>query len=141
MSPARTAIAAGLVLAAAGAAHAQNEERYQLERTEDGYVRLDTTTGQMSLCREEQGELVCRFASEQKAAGGKGGEILDRLERIEDRLTRLEAADAETGLPSEDEFERSLSYMERFMRRFMGLVQEFQDDEQPARQPPAADRT
>lgn len=137
----RMAPAAGLILIAAGAAHGQEAERYQLERTEDGYVRLDTRTGRMSICREEEGDLVCRFAREQRSGGGERGEIFDRLDEIEDRLARLEAEAAETELPSEDEFERSLSYMERFMRRFMGLVEEFEEDEEPVEQPPAQDRT
>lgn len=38
-----------------GTALAQNEERYRLERTENGYVRMDTETGTMTLCQERGG--------------------------------------------------------------------------------------
>ena len=29
-------------------------ERYRMERTEDGFVRMDQSTGQMSVCRERR---------------------------------------------------------------------------------------
>ena len=31
-------------------------------------------------------------------------------------------------LPSDEDFEKGLSYMERFMRRFMGIAKEFDDE-------------
>jgi hypothetical protein len=32
-------------------------------------------------------------------------------------------------MPSEEEFDKTLSMMERFMRRFMGVVKELEGDE------------
>ncbi len=119
-----------LALAATNGASAQ-EERYAIERTADGYVRLDTRTGQMSACAEQSGQLVCRLAVDDREALQDDIDALQaRLAAVEDRLAALEGLPA-AGLPSEDEFEQSLSYMEQFFRRFMGLVKEF-DSEQPA---------
>ena len=50
--------AAAMVLAALPAA-AEENGRYQLERGEEGFVRLDTVTGDMTLCRETASGLSC----------------------------------------------------------------------------------
>ena len=41
-------------------------DRYVLERTEDGFVRMDRQTGEMSVCREQSGSLVCRSAADDR---------------------------------------------------------------------------
>jgi hypothetical protein len=67
----------------AGGASAQ-ESRYQLERTAEGYVRLDTATGTMSLCREEGDQLICQMATEDREA------LEDRIDALADRIAALE---------------------------------------------------
>ena len=126
-----TIMFAGMVTVAAApvAALAQegNQNRFRLEKTESGFVRLDTETGALTLCRDEGGQLTCRMAADERAAYEK------ELDLLEKRVTALEGRQGTTaakpGLPSEDEIETSLSIMERFMRRFFGLVQEFQEEE------------
>ncbi len=132
-----TAATALLAAAFIVGAHAQETERYQIERTEDGYVRLDTQTGRMSICREQGTQLACRFAAEESAAYEDRIDALEaRIEQLEEQLAgRSELTETDRSLPSEDEFEQGLSYMERFMRRFFGLVQEFEREE------PMPDRT
>ena len=120
-------------------AFAQDAERYRLERTEDGYVRLDTATGVMTLCREADGRLSCAPASQREVAEDEIGALRERIQALETRLAALESRAPVAGLPPEEEFERGMGYMERFFRMFMGLVREFEGDRQaPA---PAPDRT
>lgn len=120
---------------------AQQSERYQIERTEEGYVRLDTRTGRMSLCQERNNQLVCRYATDESRAYVDDIDTLrDRVEALEQRLAALEA----DAVPSEEEFEQGLNYMERFMRRFMGIIQDFDErfgssDDEPSI--PEPDRT
>ncbi|MEM0899829.1 MAG: hypothetical protein AAGI92_07755 [Pseudomonadota bacterium] len=117
------------VLALAGAltttASAQ-EKRYTIERTDDGYVRLDTETGQMSVCEFSGDQLICKMAADDRAAYDAN------ISDLEDRVAALEQRIGEGGtssdLPSEDEFEQTMNYMERFMRRFMGIVEDFASD-------------
>lgn len=124
---------------------AQDAERYRLERTEDGYVRLDTRTGAMATCEERGGQLVCRLAADEREAYEDRIDTLDdRIEALEERVAALEAPPAPAaGLPSEDEFEQTLGYMERFFRRFMEIVtsldREFGSGEKPPA--PEPDRT
>lgn len=131
-------LAAGIFTLAATPSLSQETERFRLERTPDGYVRMDATTGAMSLCTERRGELTCR------PAGERGDDAADRIAALEDRIRALEerlaaqqpAVPPAANLPSDEEFERTLSFMERFFRRFMGLAREFENED---RTPPTAE--
>ena len=139
------ACAAALAGLAALPAAAEEAERYRLERTQDGYVRLDTTTGAMTLCREADGRLVCAPAaqgSDQETGSASEIESLrERLRLLEGRVAALESGVPVAGLPPEEEFERGIGYMERFFRMFMGLVKEFEDEPRAAPEKPAPERT
>jgi hypothetical protein len=118
------------------AAFAQDAERYQLERTENGYVRLDTQTGAMSICQERGEQLVCRLAADERDAMETDSVGLRaELDALERRVAALEEGRPAGGLPSDEELDRTLSFMERFFRTFMGLAQEWSEDE------PAPNRT
>jgi hypothetical protein len=139
---------------AASAASAAEPDRYRLEKTPDGYVRMDTRTGEMSLCQERWGELVCRMAADERTA------FQDELERLqsdmdalegrlaevkalEERVAMLEnslAARIEKTLPTEEDFNRTMSYMERFFRGFMGIVKDLESENSKPTEP-GADRT
>jgi hypothetical protein len=128
-------LGAASLLAAAllpGGAFAQDEARYQLEKTADGYVRLDKQTGDMSICREQSGQLVCRAAADDKNS------LADEIGRIDSRLAAIEKKLESTGtsgfssnndLPTEEEFEKTMGYMEKFFRRFMGIVRDLNESE------------
>nr|WP_246091680.1 hypothetical protein [Rhizobium smilacinae] len=114
----------------AGALQAQ--QRFQLQRTDKGIVRLDTETGAITVCRDENNELTCRMAPDERAA------YETELDLLEKRVTALEERLSQTPperLPSDAEVDRSLSIMERFMRSFMGIVREFTGKPDPAPQP------
>lgn len=150
----REFVLTGLVLAAASsmllggilpdAAAQEEEQRYALEKTADGYVRLDTRTGEMSICSETSGQLVCRMAVDERTAfEDEIDRVMARLQDVEKRLTALEGgapATPSAGLPSEQDFEKTLSYMERFFRRFIGVVRDLEQEE-PAAPETAPDKT
>lgn len=105
--------------------------RFALEKTDGGFVRLDRKTGALTLCQESDGTLTCRMAADERAA------YEEDLARLEKRVEALEKSLA-TGrplakgepLPSDEEVERSIGIMERFMRSFFGLVEEFKQREE-----------
>lgn len=115
--------------------------RYQFERTEQGLIRLDTQTGAVSLCAGE--------AMECRETGSPAPALSVELDRLERRIAVLEqriaAMEADRGgseaLPSEEEFDRTLGLMERFMRRFFGVIQEFNGAPEPEPAPPSPGRT
>lgn len=119
------------------------EARYQLERSGDGFARLDTETGEMSYCVEREGQLVCRLSADERSA------LLAEIDRLEAeidslgaRIAALEGKSARPpdNLPSDEEFERTLGFMERFMRRFFGIIQDF-ERQFGAPEEPVPDRT
>jgi hypothetical protein len=122
--------AAATVLAFAGPASAQDADRYRLERTENGFVRMDTRTGQMSFCEERSGQLACRPATDERTAqGDQLDEIGRRIEALEQRLMALESRpQPDASLPSEEEFEQTMSLMERFLRRFWGVAKDLEKE-------------
>lgn len=124
---------AGIAATLGTSAFAQETERYRMERTEDGFVRMDTATGQMSVCQEQSAQLVCRTATDDRIA------YEDRIDDLERRVEALESAQgtAQHALPTEQEFEQSLSYMRRFFQNFFDTVKEWESDLQE----PQPDRT
>ena len=143
-----------LVPLLAGGASAAEVERYRLEKSATGYVRMDTKTGEMSICEEKWGELVCKIAADERTA------VQDEIERLqtdlklfeervatlkalEDRVAKLEnslTAKFERTLPTEEEFNKTMSYMERFFLGFIGIVRDLEGETaDPAT--PGADKT
>ena len=125
----------------AAIAQEANAERYTLEKSDSGFVRLDRQTGAVTLCTEDQGTLTCRMAADERAAYD---EDLARLEKRVEALERqlADGTAARSGeLPSDAEIDRSIGIMERFMRAFFNLVQEFQGAEEQLQQEPIPDRT
>lgn len=116
----------------ASSAYAQDNGRYRIEGTETGYVRLDTRTGALSVCNEQQGQLICKMATEDREAYENDiSDLQDRVKKLEDKLAAVESGAASatsSKLPSEAEFEQSLGYMERFMRRFMDVAKSFDSE-------------
>lgn len=110
------------------------EQRYQLEKTPNGYVRMDSSSGEMSICEERGAQLVCRVAADERTAlQDEVDRLREDLANLQKRVDRIEgnpAGKTSSGLPSEEEFEKSLSYMERFFRSFMGIVKEQEREEQ-----------
>ena len=143
-----------LIVPQLAGAQGTEPDRYRLEKTPDGYVRMDTRTGEMSICREKSGELVCKGATEERTdlrdeidrlrTDMKAlDERLSSVKALEDRVAKLEgslAARIENSLPTEEDFNKTMSYMERFFRSFMAIVKDFEGQE-PKPAEPGPDRT
>lgn len=141
MRPVLLMLAFSTAVAMAAPAFAQDAERFRMERTENGFVRMDSRTGAMSFCEERGGQLICRDGADGRA--GEAGQLAEfnrRIAELEDRIAALETrqpAQPNAGLPSEAEFEQTMTLMERFFRRFWGVARELERDSRE----PAPDRT
>ena len=62
-------VLAGSAPASAFATSGSSGERFTLERSGDGFIRLDRVTGEMSYCQAEAAAgFVCRVAADERAA-------------------------------------------------------------------------
>ena len=130
-STAIVVLAAGIGLAVGVAPAAAQEGRFIMERTEDGIVRLDTFTGELSACSAVEGQMVCRMAADERRA------LEEQIDLLEERITAMERGITESptqpdaGLPSNEEIDRTFGMMEQMMRRFLGIIEEFEQDDEP----------
>jgi hypothetical protein len=116
--------------------------RYSMQKTETGVARLDTQTGEVTLCREQAGDLVCRMAADERTAYDL------ELDLLEKRVETLEKA-ADTAqnrltprLPTEEEIDQTMGFMNRMMRSFMGIARDLgRDWQREETYPPAAPDT
>ena len=111
-----------LPLLIAGAATAEGEGRYQMERTADGFVRLDTRTGEVSLCKEASGQIACRMAADERAAFEAELDLLTKRVEALEKAQRSGLYADKPRLPTDEEIDRTMGIMERMMRRFMEIV-------------------
>ena len=119
-----------VVALVAGSAQAEGEGRYRMEKTDGGFVRLDTATGEVSLCREQEGQIVCRMAADERAAFEKELDLLTkRVEALEKGGATGETA-AKPSLPTDEEIDRTMTIMEKMMQRFMGIVKNLEEGEE-----------
>ena len=117
--------------AIADLASAEETDRYRLEKSDTGYVRMDTVTGEMSICEERSGQLVCKLAADERAAFQQDIDRLQaKLDAVEDRVAKLEARPSgpEALLPSDEQVDKGIDIMEKFFRSFMGIVKELDKD-------------
>lgn len=106
-----------------GVVVAPDAERFALTPAEGGFMRLDKVTGAVSFCSVKDGVSVCRAGADERAA--LEAEIARlRLENTKLKAQLGAAPRKPSTLPSEEEFERALSFTERFMRRIMRLFRE-----------------
>jgi hypothetical protein len=133
------------LMASAALAQGNRTSRYEMKPVDGGgFIRLDTETGDMSLCSRKDAEWSCQQLSE----GGADTERLRAENRqLKDEIRRLEAmvpptdkarphdprADrpgARMQLPTEEELDQAMTYLQRMFRKFRDKLKEFEDEAQ-----------
>lgn len=103
--------------------------RYVMEKAENGFVRLDTVTGEMSLCTQIAEQLVCKLtADERRAFEETLSELSDRVSALEQRTGASPPRKPGSGLPDDAELDQALNAMEKMMRGFFKMVEELRED-------------
>ncbi|MGE0845960.1 MAG: hypothetical protein AB7L41_06800 [Flavobacteriaceae bacterium] len=121
--------------------------RYQLQRTDEGYFRVDRETGRASLCKEADGAWSCRLLPDDRSAYEdeltRLNERIETLEQERDALAEQLAAtgskpEAEKPQPKSDgdklsekerdEIDKAMDGFEYMVRRFIDIMKDVKDD-------------
>lgn len=140
------------LLVFAGQASAQDIERdgrFAFIPAEEGFFRLDTRTGAVSICEEARARSICRLGADDRLAYEREITGLeDRIIALEGKVLALQTvtkladprAEPPAGLleqdrtdrlgdlPSNREIDQFMDTAEHFMRRFFNFVQDLQQD-------------
>jgi hypothetical protein len=117
------------MLAAAPAAAQETvaNPRYVFTPVDEGALRLNTETGEVSLCAGMPGSRSCTLVpDEARAAATATPASEDRIAQLEARIAALEKQIKEGSGPASDEeaLDRVMTLTDRMMRQFFGLVRE-----------------
>lgn len=114
-----------------------NKDRFQMVRDGENFIRLDKQTGAMSVCTMRFERLICKMAADDRNA------IESELSRTQEQLQKLKKTDdvrednnsqsAELKRQHSDEifdeeFERSIKYSTKALRRFFDVMKELRED-------------
>lgn len=136
---------AALVALPAAAQEVVRDGRYALVPHNDGFLRLDTATGEVSRCTGDIGRLACRLMPDERIAYEEEIRRLeDRIDILERRMAaievpptprrgrepepRLEGPETTEELPSEDEIDRVFSLAEQMMRRLFDMARDLREE-------------
>ena len=153
----------GLAMPAFGAPGEDAGGRYQMSPVEDGFVRLDTETGAMSLCTRASGSWSCRpMAEDQGTSGNEVARLRQENRELEEDLRRMEETfglddrnkrqrdfdddplkrpdrPPEIQLPDEKQVDQAIDYLEGMIRKFRKRFEEFGDKTNPRNDPDPSD--
>ena len=118
--------------------------RFVMTPVEGGFLRMDTQTGAVSMCQRTSGKWACEAVADDRRAPesdldrlrAENRELSSTVRRLEDMLAQPDGEGrdrrAEKGprlqLPSEEEVDRALGYMQRLMRKFRDKMRELESD-------------
>ena len=99
--------------------------RYSMTPVQDGFLRLDTRTGAVAMCRLVNGAPECRLAAEERAAmENEIGRLQAENKELRLKAPAGAAVAPHSNLPSDQDMDRALSFAERFMRGMMRIIRE-----------------
>lgn len=109
--------------------------RYTLQPIEGGVLRLDTETGQMVLCIKDGSSVTCEPVSEPRPSdtaierlAAENRELRARVKQLEEKLADAGRAPApRLELPTEEDVDKALSYMERMLKKFRDKLRDLED--------------
>jgi hypothetical protein len=107
--------------------------RYSMSPVAGGVLRLDTRSGQVSLCRQKSDSWICETTADDRAAYEK------EIARLQARVAGLEAelgrrpGGGDLKLPSDAEVDRVMKFFESVFRRFIGMIEGLQRENEQKR--------
>lgn len=114
---------------------ADNENgRFSMSPVADGVMRLDSRTGQISLCRKRNESWTCEAVADDRAAYEKEiGRLQDKVTKLEAELGRGPGAKETLKLPNDADVDRMMKFFENILRRFKSMIDNLQREDAPNR--------
>jgi hypothetical protein len=147
MSLRRVLISAFALAALTGAAPDVEERggRFVMTPVEGGFLRMDSHTGAVSMCQRIGGKWACAAVADDRRAleteierlGAENRQLSGTVRRLEEQLGSSDPGDRDRRadrsgpkfqLPSEEEVDRAMSYIQRMMRKFKDKLREMESD-------------
>jgi hypothetical protein len=141
LSAALLAGAVGFTVAAAPPAEEGRPGRYIMQPADGGFLRLDTMTGDMSLCARVAGSFECKPVKDDRDLQAEVARLAAENKELKAEIRRLEEmlglhggpgrqSQRKLELPSEEDVDKALSYVERMFKKFRDKLKEL---EQPGK--------
>ncbi len=133
----------------------ENKSRFTMTPVEGGVMRLDTETGAVSLCVRKAETWSCEPVNDQLSGGAmakleaENRELRDRIKSLEDSPAAgqpqptptppndggypTEPPGGVTKLPSEEDVDRALDYMERIFKKFRDRIKKYEEPGVPVK--------
>lgn len=134
-------LATGLGVASlAWAAGEGSGGRYTMSPADGGgFVRLDTETGAMSLCRGREGQWACTDMADDRSTRDELQRLRDENRALKTEVRRLEEIllpengpkaerPGKLELPSEEDVDKAMTYFGRMIRKFREKLKELESD-------------
>ncbi|MFV0299201.1 MAG: hypothetical protein ACK5JT_24125 [Hyphomicrobiaceae bacterium] len=117
-----------------------------MQPTDGGFLRLDTATGDMSLCKRTAASFECAPVKDDRDLQAEVGRLAAENKDLKAEISRLQeqlgrednkdlVPDARPGpglqLPSEEDVDKALSYMQRMIKKFREKMKEFDEQTDP----------
>lgn len=102
--------------------------RFTMSPVTDGVMRLDTRTGQVSLCRKKNESWACEAVADDRAAYEKEiGRLQNKVTSLEAELGRGKKDDLK--LPNDADVDRAMKFFENILRRFKTMIDNLQSED------------
>lgn len=102
--------------------------RFTMSPVADGVMRLDSRTGQISLCRKKNESWACEAVADDRAAYEKEiGRLQNKVTSLETELGRGKKDDLK--LPNDADVDRAMKFFENILRRFKTMIDNLQSED------------
>ncbi len=145
-------VAAGTIVSIGTPATAQSSMpagspgRFSMHPADGGVLRMDTQTGALSMCKQVSGSWACMAVPDDRTAltgeidrlKAENAELKTSVKRLED-LAGVPAGtdDGKHGaigkLPTEEDVDKAMSYVQRMLKKFKEKLRELEDTDPPRR--------